>query len=608
LATGWRLTGWRRAGAIALGLGLFGPAAQAFDPIRFTVAGKDDSLTKAVTQSSVLLSKEGEGFTDAQDLFAAARTDYGRLLEALYAQGHYSGVIRILIDGREAADIAPLDAPSQISLIEVFVDPGPRFVFGAVEVAPLAPGSKLPKGFAPGDTAESGLVAEAVSAGTNGWRALGHAKTTVSARTITADHAARTLSADIRLSPGPKLRFGAMSVTGQERMRENRVRKIAGLVYGEVYSPLELDRAAARLRRSGIFSSVTFTEAEEITPPDTLAISLAVVEQKLRRYSVGAEIASTDGASLSGYWLHRNLLGGGERLRIEGAITNIGAKTSGTDYSLGVTLDRPATFSRDTTAGLRLSIEHQDEEDYDQDIAEIGLGFTHYFSEQLTARAAIEYGAAKGNDPAGSFSTRNLALPLGATWDSRDVKTDPTRGFYADAEIKPFLGFSTTGSGVRATFDGRAYRALGERLVIAGRVTAGVVAGSALLGTPREDLFLSGGGGSVRGQPYRSLGVRVQRGAGAAFEMGGRYQLGGSLELRGRVTDNIGIVGFFDIGSIGVNGFNDDIGGWHAGAGLGLRYATSVGPIRLDVALPAGGSRGASGSGAQVYIGLGQAF
>lgn len=585
-----------------------GPAAQAFDPIRFTVTGNDEALTKTVTRSSILLSKEGEGVTDPQDLFAAARSDYGRLLEALYASGHYSAVIRILIDGREAADIAPLDAPDRIGKIEVFVDPGPSFAFDRTVVAPLTPATVLPGGFAPGQPAESGLVGEAVTAGIDGWRSLGRAKARVAAENVTADHAARTLSADVRLDPGPRLRFGEVTITGQERMRTNRVRKIAGLVYGRVYSPQEMERAAARLRRTGIFASVTLTEADRVTPPDLLDINLEVVEQKLRRYSLGAEIASTDGASLTGYWLHRNLLGGGERFKIEGAITNIGADFSGVDYSLGVTIDRPATLTRDTTAGFRLTFEHQDEEDYDQDLAEIGLGFTHYFSDKLTARVGIDYSAAKGNDPAGSYTTRNLSLPIGVTWDGRDVSTDPTRGLYLDGELKPFLGFGTTDSGLRATVDARAYRALGDRLVIAGRVTAGAVMGASLLATPRDDLFFSGGGGSVRGQAYNSLGVHVLRGAGAAFQIGGRYQLGGSLEVRGRVTENIGVVGFVDVGSIGVNGFNDSLGGWHAGAGLGLRYATGIGPIRLDVALPAGGSRGANGSGAQVYIGLGQAF
>ena len=103
-------------------------------------------------------------------------------------------------------------------------------------------------------------------------------------------------------------------------------------------------------------------------------------------------------------------------------------------------------------------------------------------------------------------------------------------------------------------------------------VQAGAVFGSTLLETPRDDLFLSGGGGTVRGQPYRSLGVAVTRGFGPEFLIGGRYFLAGSLELRAKVSDKLGVVGFVDWGSIGIDGFTGSLSESHAGAGLGLRY------------------------------------
>ena len=107
------------------------------------------------------------------------------------------------------------------------------------------------------------------------------------------------------------------------------------------------------------------------------------------------------------------------------------------------------------------------------------------------------------------------------------------------------------------------------------------------------------------GHPYRSLGIAVNRGFGPDFLIGGTYMLAASAEVRARVTETIGIVGFVDAGSIGVNDFFGDLGDWHAGAGLGLRYETGFGPIRLDVAAPI---HGKTGDGVQIYIGLGQSF
>lgn len=593
--------------ATALALVLLAAPVPALDRLDFQVSGASKALTKSVRGSSLLLSQQADGQTDPRDLFAAARADYARILGTLYAAGYYSAVISIRIDGQEAAGIAPLNAPSQIGSITVSVDPGPPFVFSRTSITPLAPDTRLPESFRPGKPARSTVVGEAVDTAILAWREVGHAKVAPTSQDVVADHAAATLSADIGLNPGPKLQFGAVTVEGADRMRVRRILKIAGLKEGEVFSQSELDRAANRLKRTGVFRSVTLTEAEFPTAGGLLPIGVTVVEEKLRRYSIGAEIASLDGLSLSGYWLHRNLMRGGERLKIDGSITNIGSGESGTDYALGVSIDRPATLSPDTTGSLTFGIAHLDEVDYYADTFEIGLGFRHYFSDQLTGQIGLNYEYTEGRDPGGSFRFRSLSVPIGATWDRRDNTADARKGFYIDATIKPFAGFGTTGSGAKFTFDGRVYRSFGtdDKVTLAGRLQAGMVLGSDLLETPRDDLFFSGGGGTVRGHPYRSLGIAVNRGFGADFLIGGTHLLVASAEVRTRVTEKIGIVGFVDAGRVGVDGFFDDIGDWHAGAGLGVRYETGFGPIRLDVATPIGGT---GDGGVQVYIGLGQSF
>jgi len=587
----------------ALLTGLSGGGGQAFDRLGFTVAGADKALERRLSEASILLTSEREKTTDPQDLFADARAEYARLLTALYAAGHYSAVITVQIDGREAAGIAPLDAPARIGVIEVNVDPGPRFGFGAVAVQPLAGRTVLPGGFATGKPAFSGTVSDAVLAGVEGWREQGHALARVAREDVVADHAASVLAANVQLDPGPQLRFGTLRVEGTRRMRVDRLRKIAGLPEGERFSVTELNRATDRLRRTGVFSSVTLTEAGDCRDPDLLDITATVVEARTRRYSFGAEVASFDGVKLTGGWLHRNLAGGGERLEILGAITNIGVQEGGIDYALDLTLTRPATPGPDTTGAINFGVERLDEADYVANAATAGLTFTHLFSEELTARAGIAYDYLNGTDATGDFEYRSLTLPLGVTWDRRNSKVDATRGFYADAEAKPLLGFGTTDNGVRLTTDVRGYRAFGERFVLAARVQAGAVLGSSLLGTPRDDLFYSGGGGTVRGQPYQSLGIAVQKGLDS-LEIGGTHHLGGSLEARVRVGGNLGLVGFFDVGQVGL-GFGAAESEVHSGAGIGLRYLTGFGPIRLDVATPVGGN---TGDGVQVYVGLGQAF
>ena len=580
--------------------------AAAQDKIDFQVATQDKALERSLRNASGLAAREPDGSANAQDLFAEARAEYGRLLAALYAQGHYSGVIHVFVDGREAAGIQPLDAPRRISHIRVTVDPGPVFKFSRAEIGPLAPKTEIPKGFAKGETAESGLITGAASAAVDGWRSVGFAKARVTSERISADHAAQTISAEIGMAPGPRLRFGPLRVEGYKRMELRRLLKIAGYPEGAVFDPDELDTVLQRLRRTGVFRAVSVTEDETVTPPDELGMTLTVSEERLRRISFGGELATIDGGTLTAEWMHRNLLGGAERLTITGGVTNIGAQDSGMDYKLGFTLSRPATVTPDTTASLGFLVQHLDEADYRADEVTLTLGFTQIISDQLTARAAIGYNYIDGSDDVGAFRYRNINLPLGVTWDTRDSTVNATKGWYLDTEFKPFYGLDDTESGMRITGDARGYYGFGEesRVVLAGRAQLGAVLGAGLLGAPRSYLFYSGGGGTVRGQPFQSLGVEVDRN-GTDYSIGGTHFLGLSTEARVKVTDTIGVVGFIDVGSIGVDDFVGGDSEWHAGAGLGLRYFTGFGPIRLDVGAPVGGD---TGDGVQLYVGLGQSF
>lgn len=588
-----------------------GSAGLAEDVVRFRVSGDDKSVEKSLKAASGLVAAEkeaGKKGVNAQDMFAAARAEYARLVGALYAEGRYSPVVHVLIDGREAADIPALDAPKTIGRIEVVVDPGPVFEFSQTRVAPRAPGTVLPEGFAVGETAASGLISAAVDAVRTGWQDAGHPKVRVATQDIVANHRTSTLAVDVEMAPGPKLRFGPLTIKGEERMREDRIRAIAGLPEGEVWSPKEMRKAQERLRRSGVFSSVTFTQDASVTPPDLLGQTLTVVEDKKRRIGFGADVGTTSGLNLSGFWLHRNLFGGAERLEIEGLIDNIGASDSGVDYTLSFNLSRPATFTPDTTATGGLSFGHLDEATYKADFLSVNGGLSHVFTDQLNGSIQLGYDYLNGSDETGDFLYENLNLPVNLTWDNRDNPLDATRGFFANTTVMPFLGFGSTDSGGSLSFDGRTYKGLGgtrtnRRVVLAGRIQYGGIFGSSLLGTPRDFLFYSGGGGTVRGQPYQSLFITTDTPDGK-LETGGMGFFGASAEVRVRVTETIGVVGFYDWGEISAEpGMSN--AETQAGAGLGLRYATSIGPIRLDVGAPVEGD---TGKGVQLYIGLGQAF
>ena len=567
--------------------------------------GADAALSKLLSSSSLSRAAVAEKDADAQDIFAAARADYARLVGALYDQGHYGGAVSITLDGREAATIAPMDAPAQIGAVSITVTPGPVFRFSRATIAPLAKDTQLPSGFRVPEVARSGLIVEAAQAGVAAWREEGHAKAGVARQSIVADHRAQSLAADVTLAPGPPSIFGTLHMTGTERLRPDRLAEIAGYPTGKRFSPARFEEVRTRLRRTGIFSAVTLTEAEALRDGNLLDADLSVVEAKRRRMGFGAEYSTADGVNLSGYWLHRNLLGGGERLRFDAEVSGIGTTSGGTDYSLAARLDRPATFTPDTAAFIETGLTQKYEEDYDQRGFTLGVGLSHIFSARLSGEAGIGYEWSQITDTADRTIFRQVTLPLAATWDNRDIPADPTRGYFGQLDLMPFYGLGTTGSGARLQGDFRAYRAFGGngRFVLAGRAQIGGVFGPSLAATPRDYLFYSGGGGTVRGQPYQSLGVDEL--GGGTIRTGGSRFVGLSAELRAGVTEKIGLVAFYDSAFIGAGEFFDDAGDWQSGVGLGLRYKTPIGPIRLDIAGPAGGS---TGDGPQIYLGIGQAF
>ncbi len=597
----------KQPSAVAVMLTAFltiGLPAQAFETLEITFQGSDSALEGALRRTSLLQAAKDEGVVDPFEVFTIARAEYGQLIGTFYEAGFYAPQISVRIDGREAAEISPLNPPDAIRRIDLVLVPGPAFVFGQTQIGPLARRTELNGDFTAGSPARSTVIREATSDAIDAWRDRGHAKAQPDDQQITARHPPGELDVAVRIAPGPRLRFGQLRPDGQRRTRAQRIVAIAGLPTGGVFSPRDLQRAAERLRRTGTFASVALREADEANPDDTLDINASVVEAPLRRIGASVEFDTEAGGKLGAFWLHRNLFGGAERFRVEGVVGGIGSRSGKLDYRLVTEFSRPATFTPDTTLNIGTRIETENESDFEAKRARVDVGLVHRFSDALTFGGGVGVLFERADFGPGLGQSRDfklLLLPLDVTWDRRDSERAPTRGFYARGELMPFLGLSGTDSGARAYADLRGYRGLGQDngVVFAGRAQLGAVVGAAIDRTPRDLLFYSGGGGTVRGQPFRSLGV-TSGGVGS----GGQGLAALSAELRVRATDSLGLVAFADAGYVSEGAFSGQ-SDWHAGAGLGVRYDTPVGPLRLDVGYPVAGD---TGRGFQLYLGIGQAF
>lgn len=585
------------------GLALAAPAPLLAAQATLDAAKAPEDLRDRFAGSSASLGLSTEAAV--QEVLAAALSDYRTLVQVAYDAGYFAPVVRIRLDGREAASVDLLNPPARIDKVEITVDPGAAYTFGRAEIAPLpqSGATALPEGFRTGAPASTAVLQEATTAGLSAWDHAGHPKVRLQRQQITANALQNRLDATLTLAPGPQLRLGRLRIEGESDVREEAMQRIAGFASGQIYHPDLVSRSATRLRRTGAFSSVSLKQAETANPDGTLDFIAQVEDMPKRRFTFGAEISSSEAVELSSSWMHRNLFGGAERLKLDLSIKGIG--TSEMDGSASVRLDRPAALGTDRTLFYLGALEQREEEHYRTSSLLGAIGLRKRVSDTSFVEAALGLNYVKADDAYGDDREFNyFAGRLRGEKDRRDVKTNPTAGYYLEGEIVPFI--PTTGEGdpgVQVNIEARGYKALGEsgRIVLAGRAQFGSVIGPDASQVAPTFLYYSGGAGSVRGQEYQSLGIDV-----GDDTAGGLSYLALSGEVRGKISGAISLVGFYDIGLIGAHSLITKDTKHHAGAGIGLRYdVAGIGPIRLDLAMPVSGD---TEDGLQFYIGIGQAF
>ena len=564
----------------------------------FSVSGAGEQLTTDLENASETRRLVLEGTSDPNMLMGAAHADFTTLLGVLYKNARYGPRISLRVNGRPLASYSPFSTPSRIDQIDIEIDAGPEFTFGTLAAGPLASHTKLPDGFATGEAAKSSIVQDAARAAVEGWRDEGYAFAEVETQNISANHRTSRLNAELEIATGPILRFGQLVVSGSEGVKAERVREIAGLPTGETYAPDEMSQAGRRLRETGAFSSVALRHSETPNPDGTLDVTADLSDAPLHRIGAGAEVESDKGIRVGAFWIHRNLFGGAENLRIDGEVEEIGGTQSGIDFSLSANFRRPGTFAPDIDLIAKLAVERNDGVSSLSDSYSAHLGLERQIAKDLTGELGIDYTLEHHDLRPGRSAFRILSFPSVIGLDTRDNLLDPKDGALARLELRPYLGGLDAESGLRTFADLRGYHAISSNIILAGRFQFGSVSGSSISATSSDYLFLSGGSGTVRGQTYQSLGTS----ASGSFT-GGRSFFGASLEARLGVSDTISLVGFYDYGFVGPDSIPSAAGSSHSGYGLGARYLTAIGPLRMDVGMPLQGR-----TGPKVYIGIGQAF
>ena len=443
-------------------------------------------------------------------------------------------------------------------------------------------------------------------------RRQGYPLAAVADTSYTLDREARKLNADILVRPGPPALMGRIEVRGAKEVNAEYVQRLAPWNVGE--EPWDSDMVedyANKLRGLGLFRSVQVKPQEENLAwgagresASVLPLEVTVAESPFHSVGASARYDTDTGLGVEGMWENRNVFGNGEKLTLSAPLAT---ETQG----LKAVFEKPAFMAREQKLLVTGSTLREDTSAYEK-IAGSGSGdIERRLSRQWWGSAGLggESGTIKDNeqDPKGYgfFGPR-----VGLRRDTRNNILNPSDGSELAVKVKPYTGFYgesfnvmtgvVSASGYYAPF--RKDGLPDDKLVLAGRVEAGGLAGAGLRTIPASLRYYTGGAGSVRGYAYQSLGPRDHKDE----PLGGRSYQVVNLEARYKITEDVGIVPFLDGGMVYRDELPRIIGDMNWGAGLGLRYYTPIGPVRLDVGFPLQPIDG--DPPVQIYVSIGQSF
>ena len=547
---------------------------------------------------STLRTHRGEQANTAQ-IDRRAREDAALLTTLLRGEGYY--------DARVTSSVAAENAKVVVKLI---VEPGPVYRLAGVTLDGVAAaGDKADElreafGVAQNDPVNADAIAigEANLRDQIGQQGFPFAK--VGSPEIVIDHATQTATLDLSVAPGGERRFGRVTTPPNRIFNARHIEKIARFRPGDPYDTTAIDDLRRALIQTGIVSSVEIKPVEG-KEPGTVDIDVAMLPAPVHTIAGELGYGTGEGVRAEVSWTHRNLF------PPEGALTL--RAVAGTQEQTGSVIFRRNNFEgRDRVLTGQISASNVQRAAYQATTFSLSGSLerqtTIFFQKAWAWSIGAELAASDERDvivSTGAARRRTFfiaALPTSLNYDGSDDLLNPSKGFRLGGRLSPEVSLQGAAFGyARVQLDGSVYQSIGDRITLAGRVRLGTI-----VGAPRDQIapsrrFYAGGGASVRGYGYQGIGPRDPNND----PIGGRSLTEFSLEARIKAFGNIGIVPFFDAGNIYTTSL-PKFSGLQYGAGIGLRYYSSFGPIRVDLGTPLNPQRG--DPRVAVYVSLGQAF
>ena len=579
------------------------------DPAMFPV--RDAFIDRFKTLSTIEeLNSDSDNIAQ---LASRARADEELLVEMLRVYGYYDAqVIRSLVTAEAGEDTADA-ASARFDII-----PGQRYRFGVINLGNLAaaPDAAMLRAafeIQTGDPLSSDQIVQEradldLALGENGYPFA-----TMGEADLVIDHREAEGDLTVPVEPKGKYVFGSVTSSLPEFLSGEHLANIARFQPGDVFKrSLETDLRRAILA-TGLVSSVSIAP-REVTPPSgdrpgTVALDVDLAKAPLRTIAGAIGYGSEEGFRVEASWTHRNLFPPEGALKLRGIL--------GTREQLaGVTFTKNNFGGRDHILNVDAYASTLDSDAFDaRTVALVGS-----YERISTLLFQKKFGWAFGgeilatderNRVIGGIARPRQTFFIGSlfgrvTYDTSDSLLNPMEGFRLSAFAAPEVSRSNNDEDyyIRLQGDASLYQKMNDSVVLAGRLRLASIQGSELPGIAPSRRLYAGGGGSVRGYGFQAIGPTNDLGE----PTGGRSLVEVSAEARiktGLFEGALSVVPFFDAGAVSISQ-TPDFNFVKYGAGLGVRYDSGFGPLRLDVGVPI--NPGPFDSPVAVYISLGQAF
>jgi translocation and assembly module TamA len=547
------------------------PRLTAAEPLEVVVNGVEGDVLENVQASLAIpqgLVEDGKVNKPWLDHFKGQAAE--KVKTAMEPFGYYNPLISVKLETSDQKNYRLLvtietGKPVRVTAVKVSVE-GPGS--GEEKLRKLAAEFPLHKGNIllqqKYEEAKGGLKAQAIS--------LGYIDADFKVKKILVSEKDNTAQIELKLETGPRYFFGKTTIEGALSYPDKFLRRYLTFKEGQIFSYDKLGETQFNFVNSDRFKEVIASPEKEKVHDHTLPVVVKLKASPPRRLRFGIGYGTDTGARFTVRYTDLNMFHTGNELHTD---FNISQRLQG--FSTAYVI--PSSEDINSSTSLKADLKREKVKTYETKLASVEADRTRSFGKGRLGTLYLQI--LKEKSTVATESPKAFLVMPGVRFNAQqfDNLIRPTHGYHYNVELRgthEYMGSDMALLQILA--GGNILVSLPWRLSVTSRIQGAVTfSDKPVTRFPASLRFFAGGDQSVRGYDYQSLGPKNEKGK----VIGGKDLLVGSVQLERAIFADWGIVTFYDVGNA-FNSFSDIT--LFEGVGIGVRYYSPVGPVRVDLA------------------------